>query len=55
MENKEIIEMLDAIMNYLNREEYEKARDYIYTKKAEVTKKIDPASEYMDDLIDKLK
>lgn len=55
MENKEIIGMLDAIINYLNREEYEKARDYIHTKKAEITKKIDPVSEYMDKLVENLK
>lgn len=55
MENKDIVEMLDAIINYLNREEYQKALNYINGKKRELTDKIDPSSEYMDNLIKDLK
>lgn len=55
MKNKDIVEMLDAIINYLNREEYQKALNYINGKKAEITDKIDPSSEYMDKLIEDLK
>ncbi len=55
MENKDIVEMLDAITNYINREEYKQALNYIKGKKAEVSKKIDPSSDYIDDLIKNLK
>ncbi len=55
MENKDIVEMLDAITNYINKEEYQKALKYIEGKKAEVSKKIDLSSEYIDELIKKLK
>lgn len=55
MENKDIVEMLNAITNYINREEYQKALEYIKGKKAEIKNKIDPSSEYIDDLIEKLK
>ena len=55
MENKDIVEMLDAIANYLNREEYQNALEYIEGKKSEISDKIDPTSEYIDDLVAKLK
>lgn len=55
MENKDILEMLDEITKYLNKKEYKKALNYISRKKEEVTKKIDPSSEYMDSLIKNLK
>lgn len=55
MENKDIVEMLDAIINYLNREEYQKALNYIDRKKTEINDKIDPSSEYMDGLIKNLR
>lgn len=55
MENKDIVEILDAITNYINREEYKQALNYIKGKKAEVSKKIDPSSDYMDELIKNLK
>lgn len=55
MENKDIVEMLDAITNYINKEEYQKALNYIKGKKAEVSSKIDPSSEYIDGLIKNLK
>lgn len=34
MENKDIVEMLDAIINYINKEEYQKALNYIKGKKS---------------------
>lgn len=34
MENKDIVEMLDAITNYINKEEYQKALNYIKGKKS---------------------
>lgn len=55
MENKDIVEMLDAITNYLNREEYQKALKYIEGKKSEISDKIDSSSNYIDDLVAKLK
>lgn len=55
MENKDILEMLDAITNYINKEEYKKALNYINEKKAEVSKKIDASSEYIDELVKNLK
>ncbi len=55
MESKDIVEMLDAISNYINRKEYQKALDYIKGKKTEISKKIDPSSEYIDNLIKDLK
>lgn len=55
MENKDIVEMLDAIINYLNREEYQKALKYIEKKKTEISDKIDPAGEYIDEIIKNLK
>ncbi len=55
MENKDIVEMLDAIINYINKEEYQKALRYIEGKKSEVKGKIDPSSEYIDSLVENLK
>lgn len=55
MENKDMVEMLDAITNYINKEEYQKALNYIKGKKTEVSSKIDPSSEYIDELIKDLK
>ena len=55
MNNDDVIKMLDDINNYLCREEYHKAFDYIDRKKAELKEKKDPVSKYMDDLVDNLK
>ena len=55
MDNKQILEMLDTITNYLNKEEYEKILDYISKKRAEINEKSDASSEYIDKLVSELK
>lgn len=55
MENQKIVEMLDTITNYISGKEYQKALRYIESKKTEINKKTNPASEYMDALIKELK
>lgn len=34
MENKDIVEMLEVITNYINKKEYQKALNYIKGKKS---------------------
>lgn len=55
MENKDILQMLDAIINYINKEEYKNAINYINRKKAELKTKLDASSDYIDELVKNLK
>lgn len=51
MKNAYVLNMLNEISNYLDKEEYMEASEYIRSKKREINNTIDPASEYMDKLI----
>jgi hypothetical protein len=55
MKNENIIDMLNNIEEYINREEYEQAINYIQRKKAEIKTDNDPSSRYIDELIKDLK
>ena len=55
MKNEDILKMLEDISNYLVRENYQQALDYIEKKKTEIKDGKDPASEYIDNLVEKLK
>lgn len=48
MKNADILEMLNEISNYLDREEYQKASNYIVQKKMEINTEDDPSSEYIE-------
>lgn len=54
MKNADILEMLNEISNYLDREEYQKASDYIVQKKMEINTEDDPSSEYIEKLMKNL-
>lgn len=51
MKNADVLNILNEISNYLDKEEYMEAAEYIRTKKAEINSIVDPTSEYMDKLI----
>ena len=51
MKNAYVLNMLNEISNYLDKEEYIEASEYIRSKKREINNTIDPASEYMDKLV----
>lgn len=55
MKNADVLNMLNEISNYLDKEEYIEASEYIRSKKREINNTIDPASEYMDKIIKDLK
>jgi hypothetical protein len=55
MENENIIDMLNNIEEYINKEEYEQAINYIQRKKAEIKIDNDSASRYIDELTKDLK
>lgn len=55
MKNENIIDMLNNIEEYINREEYEQAINYIQRKKAEIKIDNDPSSRYIDELTKDLK
>lgn len=46
--------ILNDISNYLDKAEYMEASEYIRSKKQEINDIIDPASEYIDNLIKNL-
>lgn len=55
MKNIDALEMLNNIQNFLNKEEYQKADDYIQKKKLEIQSEKDLASEYIDKLVKNMK
>ena len=55
MKNADVLNILNEISNFLDREEYYKATEYIEKKKNEIKLEKDPSSEYMDKLIKDLK
>lgn len=55
MNTTEVLHMLEEIIKYLDKKEYKEAESYIKRKKEEIEKRIDPASEYMNNLIKDLK
>lgn len=55
MKNADVINILNEISNYLDKEEYIEVSDYIRNKKMKIKNEIDPSSEYMDKLIKDLK
>lgn len=54
MKNADILEMLNEISNYLDREEYQKASNYIVQKKMKINTEDDPSSEYIEKLMKNL-
>ncbi|MCI8393631.1 MAG: hypothetical protein HFJ23_07820 [Clostridia bacterium] len=55
MNKVEVLEILNEISNYLDKGKYKEADHYINRKKEEIEKRVDPAGEYMDNLIQDLK
>ena len=55
MKNVEIIEMLDNISKLVEAEKNAKAIDYIKQQKIKLQDEVDPASNYIDDLVSNLK
>lgn len=54
-ENADVLNILNEINNFLEREEYFEASEYIKTKRREIDKEVDPVSDYMDKLIQDIK
>ncbi len=55
MKNTKVIEVLENIENFVEREEYCELLDYIDKIKEDVKIDQDPASKYIDELIEDLK
>jgi hypothetical protein len=55
MKNADVLNILNEISNFLDREEYYEATEYIEKKKNEIKLEKDPSCEYMDKLIKDLK
>lgn len=55
MKNADVLNILNDINSFIEKNEYSKAIVYINTKKNEIKNEIDPASEYMDKLINEIK
>lgn len=55
MKNADVLNILNEISKFLDREEYYEATEYIEKKKNEIKFENDLSSEYMDKLIKDLK
>jgi hypothetical protein len=55
MKNADVLSILNELGNFLDREEYYEATEYIEKKKKEIKLEKDPTSDYMDKLIKDLK
>ena len=55
MKNADVLNILNEINNFLEREEYFEASEYIKTKIREIDKEVDPVIDYMDKLIQDIK
>lgn len=55
MQNRDFINVLNSIKNFIEEEEYEKALENIELNKAKLLLDEDPASKYIDNLVNDMK